>query len=263
MIPKSYDIIGSREKAVAIVEIPDEFKDKDKEIAEGILKKHKNVKSVLKKVSERKGTFRTREYEFLLGDKNTEVIHIEHGCRLKLDPQKVYFSSREGTERLRIANEVKPKETIMLMFAGIGSFAIMIAKKQPKVKKIISIEINPFAFEYMKENIRLNRLGEKIIPALGDVKEKCKDWYGKCDRVIMPLPQDAWNFFNIAYQCLKKKGGFIHLYTIEKEKNIDKKMKTKIDTLHREINRKIKFKIRKVLPYSPRTNKYCIDLELS
>jgi len=261
-ILSSYDIIGSREKAVAIIEIPDDFKGREKEIAEEILKRHKNVKSVLKKISERKGVFRTREYELLLGDKKTEVIHIEHGCRLKLDPQKVYFSSREGTERSRIANEVKPNETIMLMFAGIGSFAIMIAKKQPKIKKIISIEINPFAFEYMKENIRLNRLGEKIIPALGDVKEKCEDWYGKCDRVIMPLPHEAWDFFGIAHQCLKKKGGFIHLYTIEKEKNIDKKMKTKIHALHRKINRKIKFKLRKVLPYSPKTNKYCIDLNL-
>jgi len=259
----SYDIIGSREKAVAIVEIPDNFKDKEKKIAEEILKKHKNVKSVLKKVSERKGVFRTREYEFLLGDKNTEVIHIEHGCRLKLDPQKVYFSPREGTERSRIANKVKPNETIMLMFAGIGSFAIMIAKKQPKVKKIISIEINPVAFEYMKENIRLNRLGEKIIPVLGDVKKKCKDWYGKCDRVIMPLPQDAWNFFEIAYQCLKKKHGFIHLYTIEKENIVADEVNKTINALQKKINRKIKFKIRKTLPYSPRKNKYCIDLELS
>ena len=259
----SYDIIGSREKAVAIVEIPDELKNKEKEIAEEILKRHKNVKSVLKKISSRKGTFRTRKYEFLLGDKNTEVIHIEHGCKLKLDPQKVYFSSREGTERLRISGIVKPKEIVMVMFAGIGPYSIMIAKKQPKVKKIISIEINPIAVEYMKENIRLNRVGDKVIPLLGDVKEGCKEWFGKCDRVIMPLPQDAWNFFDIAYKCLKKKGGFIHLYTIEKENIVEDETKKTINTLKKKINRKIKFKIRKVLPYSPRTNKYCIDLEIS
>jgi tRNA (guanine37-N1)-methyltransferase len=260
-ILSSYDIIGSKEKAVAIVEIKDETKEK--KIAEEILKTHKNVKSVLKKTSERKGVFRTRNYEFLLGDKNTEVIHIEHGCRLKLDPQKVYFSSREGTERLRISESVKPKETVMVMFAGIGPYSIMIAKKQPKVKKIISIEINPIAVEYMKENIRLNRVGDKVIPILGDVKEGCKEWFGKCDRVIMPLPQDAWNFFDIAYKCLKKKGGFIHLYTIEKENIVEDETKKTINTLKKKINRKIKFKIKKVLPYSPRTNKYCIDLEIS
>lgn len=259
----AFDIIGSKEKAVAIVEISDDLKNKEKEIAEEILKRHKNVKSVLKKTSERKGVFRTRNYEFLLGDKNTEIIHIEHGCRLKLDPQKVYFSSREGTERLRISSIVKPKETVMVMFAGIGPYSIMIAKKQPKVKKIISIEINPIAVEYMKENIRLNRIGDKVIPILGDVKEKCKEWFGKCDRVIMPLPQDAWNFFNIANKCLKKKGGFIHLYTIEKENTVEDETKKTINIFKKKINRKIKFKIKKVLPYSPRTNKYCIDLEIS
>lgn len=262
MNPRSYDIIGSKEKAVAIVEIPEELKDKEKEIAEEILKRHKNVRSILKKFSERKGTFRTREYEFLLGDKNTEVIHIEHGCRLKLDPQKVYFSPREGTERARIANKVKPNETIMLMFAGIGSFAIMIAKKQSKVKKIISIEINPIAFEYMKENIRLNRLGEKIIPVLGDVKEKCKDWYGKCDRVIMPLPHEALKFLDIALACLKPKGGVIHLYLIEKEEDFQKKVKKIITGLKGKPKKKIDYETKKILPYAPKVNKYCIDIEL-
>ena len=51
----SFEIIGSREKAIAIVEIPDELKKKQKEIAQEIIKKHKNVKTVLKKTSERIG----------------------------------------------------------------------------------------------------------------------------------------------------------------------------------------------------------------
>ncbi len=262
-IPSSYDIIGSKEKAVAIVEIPEGLQKKEKEIAKQILARHKNVKSVLKKISERKGTYRITEYEFLTGDKDTLVIHKENYCSFKLDPKLVYFSTREGTERLRIANKIKPKEIVMLMFAGIGAYAILIAKKQPKVNKIISVEINPTAFEYMKENIRLNRVTEKIIPVFGDVKEKCKDWYVKCDRIIMPLPQDAWNFFDIACKCLKKKGGFIHLYAIENENIVSCEVKKTINSFKKKINRKIKFKIRKVLSYAPRTNKYCIDLKLS
>jgi len=262
MKPRSYDIIGSREKAVAIVEIPDKFKNKEKEIAEEILNRHKNVKSVLKKLSKREGVFRTREYQLLLGDKNTEVIHIEHGCRLKLDPQKVYFSSREGTERLRISGIVKPKETILVMFAGIGPYSVMIAKKQSKVKKIISIEINPIAVEYMKENIRLNRVGDRIIPILGDVKEECKDWFGKCDRVIMPLPQDACKFLYSAFKCLKSRGT-IHLYIIEKEENVKQRAKKISYSLEKKTKKKISYRINKVLPYAPRVNKYCIDLKLS
>lgn len=257
-LPSSYDIIGSREKAVAIVEIPEEFEKKEKEIAQQILTRHKNVKSILKKISERKDIFRTREYKLLLGDKNTEVVHKESGCLFKLDPRKVYFSGREGTERLRIANQVKPKETIMLMFAGVGVYGIIIAKKQPQINKIISIEINPLAFEYMKENIVLNKVEDKIIPILGDVRKKCRDWYGKCDRIIMPLPHEAESFLPTAHECLKPEGGFIHLYIIEKEENLEKRIEKIID----KIKKKVEFKTNRVLPYSPRTNKYCIDMRL-
>jgi len=261
-LPSSYDIIGSREKAVAIVEIPEEFEKKEKEIAQQILTRHKNVKSVLKKVSERKGIFRTREFKLLLGDKNTEVVHKESGCLFKVDPRKVYFSGREGTERLRIVNQVKPKETIMLMFAGVGVYGIIIAKKQPQVNKIISIEINPVAFEYMKGNVESNKVEGKFISILGDVREKCRDWYDKCDRIIMPLPHGAESFLSTAHECLKPEGGFIHLYIIEKEENLKKRTEKIIDKIKRETKKEVDFKTNKVLPYSPRTNKYCIDIRL-
>jgi tRNA (guanine37-N1)-methyltransferase len=260
-IPSSYDIIGSKEKAVAIIEIPADLQKKEKEIANQILVRHKNVKSVLKKISERKGKFRITEYELLAGDENTEVIHKENYCIFKLDPKLVYFSPREGTERLRISKIVKPKETILVMFSGIGPYSIIIAKNQPKVNKIISIEINPVAFECMKENIRLNRVGEKIIPILGDVKEKCKDWFGKCHRVVMPLPHDAQKFLGLAFKCLKSHGA-IHLYIIEKEEHIEIRVKKIIDSFQKKIKRKVSYKIRKVLPYAPRVNKYCVDINV-
>jgi tRNA (guanine37-N1)-methyltransferase len=199
----------------------------------------------------------------LIGDKNTEVTHIEYGCSLKVDPTKAYFSSREGTERIRIASLVKPNETVMLMFAGIGAYGVLISKKQPKVGKVIAIEMNPMAYEYMKENMRINKISHKIIPILGDVKERCNEWFDRCDRVIMPLPHEAINFLEIAINCLKNRNGIIHLYLIEKENEVDKKVKELSENLKKTLNKKIKYNINKVLPYSPWTKKYCVDLELS
>jgi len=252
-----YDILGSREKSVAIIE---EIENPVK-IGKKIINEHKSVKSVLMKLSERKGTERKREYELLVGDSNTEVIHKESGCRFKLDPQKVYFSGREGTERLKIAEMTKPNETVLVMFAGIGPFSILIVKKQPEVKKIPSIEVNPDAVNYMKENIQLNKVQDKIIPILGDVKEKSQEWFGKCDRVVMPLPHKAYDYLEIACKCLKPKG-IIHLYIIEKESDVKTKVEELTNNFQKKINKKIKYEIRKVLPYSPRTNKYCIDIKL-
>lgn len=255
---KSYDILGSKEKSIAII---DQTED-PQELAKKIMVEHKNVKTVLMKMSERIGIERKRKYKLLTGEKNTEIIHNESGCRFKLDPRKVYFSGREGTERLRIASLVKPKETVLVMFAGVGPFPIMIAKKKRDVEIIPSIEVNKKAVEYMKQNVKLNKVEQKVIPILGDVKDKAKDWFGRCDRILMPLPHESSRYINLAVECLKKEGGMIHLYLIESENEIEKKAQKLIDELKDKMKFQISYKIKKVLPYSPRKYKYCLDISL-
>src|SRR3989344_8213726 len=104
----SYEIIGNKEKAVAIIESSNLLK-KDKKFASEIVKKIKSVQSVLVKTSKRYGILRKRKYKLLLGNKNTEIIHSEHNSLLKLDPQKVYFSPRELTERQKIAHQARQR----------------------------------------------------------------------------------------------------------------------------------------------------------
>ena len=259
-LPSSYDVIGSREKAVAVVELTDEFKGKEKEVAEAIVKRHKNVVSVLKKSSERKGVYRKRRYRLLGGDKNTEVIHKESGCRFKLDPRTVYFSPRESTERQRVAKQVDLMETVMVMFAGVGPYPIVIAKKQP-LSKIVAIEINPDAVDYMEENVKLNKITNQIIAVLGDVSGKCKMWYGECDRVVMPLPHNAIQFLDQAVECLKPEGGVIHLYLIERKNKIKETVKNIVQNLGNKWS--VGINIKQVLEYAPRTYKYCVDITLT
>lgn len=259
---KSFDMVGSKEKAVAIVEI--EEGEDEKKVAEEIIKFNKNVKSVLKKTSERRGEFRTREYELIAGEKNTEVLHREYGYTLKLDPKKVYFSSRESTERQRIAGQVKPKETVLVMFSGIAPFAIAIAKKQPEVEKVYAIEINPDAHEYAKENVRANRLSHKIVLMQGDVKEAAEKFFGKFDRVVMPLPLGAENFLGVAVKCLKSKGGIIHFYNWGKEDDL---YSNALKVIEEDVKKlKKEFKVlnkRKVLVYAPGKWKICIDFKVA
>ena len=52
----AFDVIGNKERAVAIIGM--NYPKNEKKIAEEIMKRHKNVKSVLKKLAERKGKFR-------------------------------------------------------------------------------------------------------------------------------------------------------------------------------------------------------------
>ncbi|MBI2233059.1 MAG: class I SAM-dependent methyltransferase family protein [Candidatus Aenigmarchaeota archaeon] len=257
LVPTSFDIIGNREKAVAIIEIPEKLQKKSRIIANALMKQHRNVKSVLEKSSPRKGIYRTRDYGFIKGDKNTEIMHVENGCRLLLDPQKVYFSPREGTERQRIVQQVSKKEIVMVFFAGAGPFAIVIAKKS-KPKRVIGIELSEAAIDYFWKNVKLNKL-ENVDVVHGNVKQKARDYYGKCDRVIMPLPETAIDYLEDAAKCLKKKG-VIHLYFFSEEEKIAEWKRKARKMLGK--GKKHIVQARKVLPYGPRINKYRMDIEV-
>ncbi len=260
LVPRSFDIIGSREGAVAIIEIPDVLEPWKHVIGEALMKVHKHVRVVLRKCSERKGMYRLREYEVIAGSGSTEVIHKEYGCRIKVDPTKAYFSPRDSTERLRIAKQVRPGEVIMYMFAGVGPYALIICRVQPKVHRIVSVEINPHAYQYMIENIALNRVEDRVVPVLGDVREVCPYWYGICDRVLMPLPKGAYQYLDIAIKCLKPEGGILHFYhwapedrLFDEAEELIRKEAEKLGRAVRILNRRI------VHPYAPYVYKICID----
>ncbi len=253
----SFDLIGSREKAVAIIESTS--RKEEKSIAEKIMKQHPSVKSVLRKLSERKGRFRKREYKIIKGNKNTEVIHKEYGFLLKLDPKKTYFSSRESTERQRIASSIKPNESILVMFSGICPFAIAIEKRQPRVKEIIAIEINPKAHKYAQENLILNKT-KKIKLYNGDVKKILPTIKNKFDRIVMPLPKGAYSYLNLAYKKIKKQG-IVHFYYWAHEKDLFTEAEKIVEEEAGKCNKRIKIlEKRKVLPYGPRIWKIVIDI---
>ncbi len=253
----SFDIIGD----VAIIEIPDEIAHRERDIVDALLEIHPNIQTVYKKGSEREGLYRLRELELIYGEEK-ETEHREHGFRIRLDVRKVYFSPREGTERQRIAKQVKPNEIVMVMFAGAGPYAIAIAKRQPDVKRVYAVEINPDAYRYMVENVRINKLGHKIIPVLGDVETECERYFGKCDRVVMPLPKGAYSYLRIAANCLKKKGGHIHYYFWSAEEGVEEVREiVKVDL--KSAGRKVEsIKIHRVSEYKPKTFKFCMDIKV-
>ncbi|GAB6056010.1 class I SAM-dependent methyltransferase family protein [Methanobacterium movens] len=203
-LKKSFDIIGD----VVILEIPAELEDDKYSIGEAALKFTRR-KAVYRKSSEIKGVIRTRQLEHLAGEDDSLTIHQEYGSRLALDIKKVYFSPRLATERNRIASQVQEGEKILDMFAGVGPFSILIARK--KTVNIYAVDINPDAVGFMKKNIQLNKLKGKIVPLEGDVREIVSVKKIKVDRTIMNLPGFAWEFLDTAVDSLVE-GGVLHYY---------------------------------------------------
>jgi tRNA (guanine37-N1)-methyltransferase len=175
------------------------------------LEKVKPVKSVLMQSSPVQGDFRVRDVEHLAGEDRTTTIYKEHNCRFKVDVSKVYFSPRLSTERGRIAELVRDGEIIVNMFAGICTFSVVIARKHKC--RVYSIDINPDAYDLCVENVKINKVEDRVFPMLGDAKEIVeKALTNTADRVLMPLPERVKQYLDHAVMAVKDRG-IIHYFT--------------------------------------------------
>jgi tRNA (guanine37-N1)-methyltransferase len=203
----AFDQIGD----IVIIKIPDELMPKKKLIADAILANVKTAKAVFAQVSPVRGDFRVRDLEFIAGENRTVTEYKEHACRFKVDVAKTYFSPRLSTERQRIAEMVGDNETIVNMFAGVGTYSVVIAKAN-KTCKIYSIDSNAAASELDKINARLNKVQDRIVSTCGDAAEVIKvQLAGQAERVLMPLPERAKEFVDSAVLALKEKG-IVHYF---------------------------------------------------
>jgi tRNA (guanine37-N1)-methyltransferase len=250
----AFDIIGD----IAIVEIPDELEAKEKQIGEALLKVHRNLKIVLKKLGAMEGEYRVRRVKCIAGEDRTETLYTESGAKMRLDVAKVYFSVRLAGERKRIAELVEDGEDVLVLFAGVGPFALVIVKAKPKTR-ITAVEINPEAVRYMKENISLNKF--KNIKA---IEADARDFggAGEFDRVVMPLPKSAHEFLPTAFKCVKN-GGIVHFYTIVDIKDPFKEAMEKAETAAKTSNVSIKVQSERIVrPYSPSQVQVVLDLKV-
>jgi tRNA (guanine37-N1)-methyltransferase len=203
----SFDQIGD----IIIVRIPDSLLSKKKLIGETLLKAVKISKSVFYQASPVEGDFRTRNLEILAGEDKTETEYKEFGCKFTVDVKNAFFSPRLSTERERIANLVQDGETIVNMFAGVGMFSVMIAKKKKCI--VYSIDINPVAVKLCEKNITSNKLIGSIISINGDASQIIQEQLENIsDRTLMLLPERSDEFLKSAIQATKN-GGVIHYYS--------------------------------------------------
>ena len=203
----AFDQIGD----IIIVRIPDSLLSKKELIGETLLEQVKSAKSVFYQSSSVEGKFRTRDLEVLAGDNKTETEYKEYGCRFIVDVEKVFFSPRLSSERIRIAELVNNDEIVTNMFAGIGMFSIIAAKK--KKCTVYNIDINPDATRLCEKNIALNKLVGNIISIHGDATEVIRNQLeNKSDRTLMLLPEKSDEFLDSAILATKS-NGVIHYYS--------------------------------------------------
>jgi tRNA (guanine37-N1)-methyltransferase len=233
-LPRSYDIVGD----IGMLELGDELQPFSKIIGAALMNLNPRLRLVVQKTEKTSGQYRIRGIEVVTGSGNTETVHIEFSLKFHLDIAKVYFNPRLSSERMRVASQVNDREVVVDMFAGVGTYSILIAKKQPGAR-VYSIDLNPNAYHYLMENIFENKVADRITPYLGDAKDFASKSSGIADRVIMNLPSDSQAFLGAAAKLLRKDGGTVHFYRFvsrgEGLKSISDSFRFEIESLGRRV----------------------------
>ena len=209
-LPSSYQKVGD----IILIKLFGSAARQHKKIGEAVLEMLPYIRTVcmIKGIA---GEYRIPRAEVIAGDKNTTTTHKEHGCLYRIDVAKIMFSKGNLSEHRRLINQIKPNETIIDMFAGIGYFSIGIAKNS-KAKEIYAIEKNPTSFKFLKENISLNKI-KNIKPMMADCRFATLP--EKADRIIMGYFPGTERFLPKAFSLLKKKG-IIHYHNVYKQSEL-------------------------------------------
>lgn len=246
-----YDIIGS----IAVLKTEGMKKSAvDRQVKQ--LLKRPSVRTVVAKADRFKGRLRTLKVKHLAGEKSLDTIYRENSCVFKINIEKAYFSSRLSNERLEIARKVKRKDRVLVMFAGVAPYSIVIGKLS-KCVEVVGVELGKIPSKYAVENIKANKLSN-VKHIQGDVKRKVNSKLGKFDVIVMPRPNLKETFIKEALKVAKKNArifyyGFGRLDDIKKE----------IEKLKKEARGKIKvLRIKKAGDIAPYKYRWRIEIKV-
>lgn len=233
-LPEKYEKIGD----ILIIHLPPLLKQYKRDIGE-VYRAAFSVKTVLLK-GKICGEFRVPDYQIIAGS-DTATVHKENTILYSLDLSQVMFSSGNIQERICMS-KLPHHEEVVDMFAGIGYFALPIAKFCHS--HVSAVEKNEQAYNFLCQNIALNKVQSLVTPYLMD----CKDFHGKADRVIMGHPH-ALKYLGKAFDIVET--GFLHYHEFTPEATVNRaehRLRKEAEKAGKEI---VVQETRKIKKYSP------------
>ncbi|HOO52796.1 MAG TPA: class I SAM-dependent methyltransferase family protein [Methanothrix sp.] len=242
LLPRGWFILGT----VITVKIDPEIEHLKGKIGEALLRIYPRCSTVLldRGIG---GQFREPDREVIAGSTKTETAHRENGVVFKLDPMRTMFSPGNLRERMRMGR-LGGGETVVDMFAGIGYFTLPMAVHS-RPKRIVAIEINPVAYGYLVENVRLNHVEEIVQPALGDCARLAPA--GVADRVVMGYVGTTDQYLDAGMAALRP-DGVLHYHQTVPEKLYPQMLEEDLAGAAERAGRSIKIeRSARVKKYSP------------
>ncbi|MBN2223522.1 MAG: class I SAM-dependent methyltransferase family protein [Deltaproteobacteria bacterium] len=241
-LPAGWFILGK----VVIVKIDSRVEDLKERIGEALLEIYPRCSTVLLDRGI-EGQFREPNREVIAGLATTETVHREDGVVFKLDAMRTMFSPGNLRERMRMGR-LGGEETVVDMFAGIGYFTLPMAVHS-RPKRIVAIEINPVAYGYLVENVRLNGVEEIVEPVLGDCARLAPA--AIADRVVMGYVGTTDQYLDAGMAALVP-GGVLHYHQTVPEKLYPQMLERDLAVAAERAGRSIKIeRCARVKKYSP------------
>lgn len=259
-LPSGFQQIGNK----ALLTLNPEVSAFKMQISSEILKMFQKIKGVYLKAGAITGEYRTPQIEFLVGKDESVITHKEHGISYKFDIKEIMFSKGNINERVRISKLVQPGEIIFDLFAGIGYFSLVIGKTE-KPQKIFAFELNPTAYQYLVENIKLNQINknrELIVPILGDSKVEALNLAEKADRVIMGILPAPKNHIDTVFQIIKSTA-IVHYEGLVKEETTADTLFNDFKLKNEKYKRKLELEqVTYVKSYGPKVYHATLDIKI-
>lgn len=204
-LPKKWKKVGD----IITIDFKNIDKDKKNEIAK-IYAEELRVKTVIQKSSVSGELRKPGNINLLYGNETITEIS-EYGVKYKLDLAEIMWSPGNTGWRSALAGPEKVSDfytfnkpkVIIDYFAGIGYFAIQMAKGYPK-SKIIAVDKNPKSIEYLTMNCIEN--GIKNIEIIND---DCRNITSKADVIHLGYIGNTIDFLDHTYKSLNKNGTVI------------------------------------------------------
>ena len=251
--PGSWAVVGS----AILVDLGEAPHPAD--VGEALLALHGQADTVLAREGIA-GEHREPSVSVVAGEGDTETVHVEHGTTYAMDLAEVMFSPGNKAERVRMGDQVERGERVLDMFAGIGYFALPMARAGATVT---AVERNPAAFEYLLENAMRNDVTDRLHAYRGDNREVVPSLAEEqpFDRVVMGY-YDSWEYLDVALPTLAS-GGLLHMHEATPETLVPDRPVDRLETAAADHGRAVEvLDVRHVKGYSEGVAHVVVDARI-
>ncbi len=221
LLPRAFDVIGD----IVLVRIPDELESDGPAIGDALLRFVPGARLVGADGGVH-GTDRRRSLRALAGKGGWRTHHRENGIEIEVDVEQAYFSPRLAREHARVAEAVRPGETVYDLCCGVGPFSLAIAR-DARARRIVAVDHNAAATDLLRAS--LARMAPSVpVDVVEDDVERFLKSAGPADRAILNLPLQGIKYLPSVSRVVRP-GGSIHYYEVTERAELDARAMTIMD----------------------------------